>query len=191
MIERIGRALDLLGGGRVARRYLVVNAFDGVFTMLGLDVGFLFGGDVGARTALSACVAAAVGLGMSGLSSAYVSEQAEQEADLKALEVAMHRDLGDAVHGDAVRWGPVAVSLVNGLSPFTAALLVTVPIGLAAFDVDLPVDPFLASIGVALGLLFVLGVYLGHIAGRSLVWGGLRAVLAGAVTVAVIWGVDA
>jgi predicted membrane protein (TIGR00267 family) len=63
----------------IARRYFVVNGFDGALTMLGLVIGFLISGTTDLSVIINVCLGAAIALGMSGASSAYVSEAAERE----------------------------------------------------------------------------------------------------------------
>jgi hypothetical protein len=74
---------------KIARRYFVTNGFDGALTMLGLTIGFYSSGGVPLRVAINACLGAAVALAASGLASAYVSEAAEREKELKELERAL------------------------------------------------------------------------------------------------------
>jgi hypothetical protein len=77
----------------IIRRYAIVNGFDGALTMLGLLSGFLLSGGAPLPTVIAACVGAAVALGVSGLTSAYLSESAERRRSLAELESAMITDL--------------------------------------------------------------------------------------------------
>ena len=55
----------------IARRYFVVNGFDGALTMLGLLMGFYVGNDsVDLHLLITACMGAAIALSVSGVSSA-------------------------------------------------------------------------------------------------------------------------
>ena len=99
----------------IARRYFVVNGFDGALTMLGLIIGFLVSAPADLSLIINACMGAAIALGMSGVSSAYLSEYAERKHALGKLEEAMSSDLQESVHGDAARWMPLLVALVNAI----------------------------------------------------------------------------
>ena len=112
----------------IARRYFVVNGFDGALTMLGLIIGFLVSAPTDLSLVINACMGAAIALGVSGVSSAYISEYAERKHALGKLEEAMSSDLQESVHGDAARWMPLLVALVNGSSPLVISLLILTPL---------------------------------------------------------------
>ena len=76
----------------IVRRYFVVNGFDGALTMLGLITGFIISSPVSIPLTINACLGAAIALGVSGVSSAWVSETAERRRALEKLETAMVTD---------------------------------------------------------------------------------------------------
>ena len=82
-LQEISRSQDIV------RRYFVVNGFDGALTMLGLVIGFEVSGSGDLQVIINACLGAAIARGMSGVSSAYVSEVAERKRVLGKLEQAM------------------------------------------------------------------------------------------------------
>lgn len=170
----------------IVRRYFVVNGFDGALTILGLITGFLVGGPPALPVMISACLGAAIALGVSGVSSAYVSEAAERRRALEDLQGAMARDLSGSFHGDAARWVPMVIALVNGSAPLLIALLIMVPLWLAQAGVALPWPPLYAAVGVALVLIFLLGVFLGRIARVSWWLSGLKTLLIALLTVSLI-----
>lgn len=171
----------------IVRRYFVVNGFDGALTMLGMIIGFLVSATDDARVILSACLGAAIALGMSGLSSAYVSEVAERKRALGKLEKAMLADLRETAHGDAARWVPLWIALVNGSAPLLISLLILLPLWLDNAGLVLPVSPLYVAVGIALVLIFLLGVLLGRIAGISWLRSGLQTLLVAVVTAALIY----
>ena len=159
--------LNLAGSKNIVRRYFVVNGFDGALTMLGLIFGFLLNNPADLSIVINVCLGAAIALGMSGVSSAYVSESAEQQRALSKLEGAMIRDLQDSAHGKAARWTPIAVALVNGSAPLFISLII--------------LSPLWAS---QAGLL---GVFLGRIAGVSWIRSGIQTLFVAAMTAALIY----
>ena len=171
----------------IVRRYFVVNGFDGALTMLGMIIGFLISDADDMNVVINACLGAAIALGMSGLSSAYVSEVAERKRALDRLEEAMITDLRDTAHGDAARWVPLWVAVVNGMAPLLMSLLILLPLWLAAAGATLPVSPFYVAIAVALLLIFLLGVLLGRIAAISWLRSGVQTLLVAVVTIALIY----
>lgn len=187
LAERTNRLLEISGSSSIFRRYLVVNGFDGALTMLGLIIGFMVSSATDLAVIVNACLAAAIALGMSGISSAWVSEVAERKRTLAKLEQAMITDLKDSFHGDAARWVPPLVAMVNGGAPLLISLLIIAPLWLARNGVPLPAAPFHLAIGTATVLIFVLGVLLGRIAGVSWLRSGLRTVAIAAMTVTLIY----
>ena len=171
----------------IVRRYFVVNGFDGALTMLGLIIGFLVSTPANLSVVINVCLAAAIALGMSGLSSAYVSEVAERKRALGKLEEAMISDLEESAHGEAARLAPLLIALVNGLAPLVISLLILTPLWLSNAGIRLPVSPLYAAIIVALLLIFLLGVFLGRIAGISWLRSGIQTLLVAVVTATLIY----
>ena len=187
LISQVRLLLRITHTHDIVRRYFVVNGFDGALTMLGLIIGFLVSGPVDTGLIINACLGAAIALGMSGLSSAYISEFAERKLALLKLEEAMGSDLQESVHGEAARWMPLLIALVNGLAPFVISLLILIPLWLSNAGVGLPVPPLYASILVALLLVFLLGVFLGRIAGISWLRSGIQTLLVAMLTATLIY----
>ncbi|MBU0500985.1 MAG: hypothetical protein KJ558_12100 [Gammaproteobacteria bacterium] len=169
------------------RRYFVVNGFDGALTMLGLIMGFAMSSASDLDIIISACLGAAVALGVSGVSSAYVSEAAERKRALATLEDAMAIDLGNSAHGRAARWVPMLIALVNGSAPLLISLLIILPLWMAQAGLSLPLSPLASAIGISLAIIFLLGVFLGRIAGISWLRSGLQTIVIAAVTIGLIY----
>ena len=176
----------LYRGRKIARRYLVTNGFDGVLTMLGLMTGFYLSGTTEVTMAINACLGAAIALFVSGLSSAYLSETAERKKELLEMEQALLVDLQESHYGEASRYLPLFIALVNGLSPLLLSLLILVPLFLTRRGVSWPCSPFLVAIGAALFCAFLLGVYLGKISRSYWLWAGLRALFIAISMMAII-----
>ena len=184
--QQIRFLLGITRSHDIARRYFVVNGFDGALTMLGLIIGFLVSAPADVSVIINVCLGAAIALGMSGVSSAYVSESAERRLALGKLEEAMISDLQDSAHGQASRWVPLLIALVNGAAPLLISLLILVPLWLARAGVPLPWSPLYLSILVALLLIFLLGVFLGRIARVSWWSSGLKTLLVALATAGLI-----
>lgn len=187
LLGRSSRLLSISDSKGILRRYLVVNGFDGALTMLGLIIGFVVSSVSELEVIINACVAAAIALGMSGISSAWVSEVAERKRELRKLEEAMLADLGHSAHGQAARWIPLLVALVNGGAPLLISLLIITPLWLARSGVFLPAPPLYLSICIAAVVIFVLGILLGRIADISWMRSGTRTVAIAALTVVLIY----
>lgn len=180
LLLRITRSHD------IARRYFVVNGFDGALAMLGLTMGFYVSDEVALGTMLSACLGTAVALMMSGLSSAYVSESAERRRELAELEQAMITDLDESAHAKAARLVPLLIAGVNGLSPFLLAMIIVSPMWLHELGVILPLPPLEMAIGIAFVLIFALGLFLGYVSQTFWLWSALRTLAVALVTALII-----
>tara|TARA_R110000787_G_scaffold220068_1_gene328826 strand:+ start:55293 stop:55880 length:588 start_codon:yes stop_codon:yes gene_type:complete len=171
----------------IMRRYVVVNGFDGALTMLGLIIGFLVSTPSDLPVIISACLGAAIALGMSGASSAYVSEAAERQRALGKLEAAMIHDLQNSAHGEAARFAPLLIAVANGSAPLLISLLILTPLWLANANITLPLSPLYLCIIIALSLTFLLGVFLGRIAGVSWLRSGIQTLFVAMSTAALIY----
>ncbi|MEJ2061641.1 MAG: hypothetical protein P8Y64_14415 [Gammaproteobacteria bacterium] len=179
--------LRITRAASIARRYFVVNGFDGALTMLGLNMGFYVSRMQDIQTAITACLGTAIALAMSGLSSAYVSEAAEKRRELASLERAMMTSLSESTHARAARIVPWLIAGVNGFAPFFMALVIILPLWFAHWGIALPMDPFVASIAVSFVVIFMLGVFLGRVSGISWFFSGLKTLAVAALTALLIW----
>jgi predicted membrane protein (TIGR00267 family) len=184
LLLHLGRAWGIV------RRYFVVNGFDGALTMLGLLTGFHLGGEAPLDLVIGACAGAAVALGISGLTSAYLSESAERRRALADLEAAMLADLSASAHASAARVVPLMIALVNGAAPVAVSLIIITPLWLAHSGVSLPIPPLQAAIATAFLCIFGLGVFLGKVGGTGWLWSGIKAVLIAMGTVLIILALE-
>ncbi len=155
--------------------------------MLGLIMGFLMSGTTDLSVIINVCLGAAIALGMSGASSAYVSEAAERKRALAELEKSMIEDLHASAHGEAARGVPLLIALVNGLAPLSISLLILLPIFTVNAGAVLPISPLYAAILVAFLTIFLLGVFLGRVAGVSWLRSGIRTLLVAIATATLIF----
>ena len=189
LLERLFQGLDdlreyerIAGFWQIARRALANNAFDGVLTMVGVVMGQWVGGIENPATVILIGVATSISIGISGLWGAYLAESAERGRELAKLEKISLTDLGETKIGRASRMAVVVVSLVDGLSPLLSSLIVLTPFFFASRGGGMLVS-YVLSMALALVCLFILGMFLGHISGRSLVGYGLRTMIAGVVAI--------
>jgi predicted membrane protein (TIGR00267 family) len=164
-----------------------VNGFDGALTTLGLVIGFYISTDVDLKVSINACLGAAIALAVSGFSSAYLSEAAERKREFRKLQDAMITDLSGSAHQKVLRWMPIIIALINGLSPLFMALIIVSPLLFAHSGYLLPMGPFEFAIAIAFGLIFFLGVFLGSVSGTFWLYSGLQTVLIAIVTAVLIY----
>ena len=186
MLGQLRFLFQLTHAQTIARRYFVTNGFDSALTMLGLTMGFYSSNNVTIPVIISACLGAAIALTISGFSSAYVSETAEREKELKELEQAVVGNLEDTAHGRAARWVPILIAMVNGFAPLLIALLIMTPLWLSQAGIALPLSALESSITLAFLTLFLLGAFLGTVSGRLWLWSGLRTLVIAIFTAGII-----
>jgi len=185
--EQILLFMRITRSQQIARRYFIVNGFDGTLTMLGLLTGFYVSGQVVLPVAISVCLGAAIALGMSGLTSAYISEAAERKLELKNLEQAMIADLGESAYGKASRLMPFYIALINGLAPFLIALIIITPLVIGYLHPQILPQPLETAALLAFLITFLLGIFLGRISGHFWLWSGIRTLIIAIITSTMIY----
>ena len=146
----------------IARRYFVMNTFDGVMTVMGLILG-------GAFTIADPLVLFKTGLGaslaimISGFFGAYMTEKAERTAEIKILEKHLFRSLKGTQVEKTARGKTLMLAAIDGLSPFLGSFLPLLPFLFAHFGVLDFASAFVVAMALAFGLLVFLGIYLGKI----------------------------
>jgi len=182
MFKRLKRILRYSESAEYPRRYAVMNAFDGVITILGIILGSKLLGSAEAGQIVAASVGALIAMGVSGASGTYITEMAEQERKIKELQDAMLTNLEGTILVKAHREAAVISALVDSAAAIFAGLLAVAPYFLTVAGYIPEVAAFYSSLIISLSLLFTLGVFLGKVAGRSLLFSGLKALGIGCLT---------
>ena len=180
------RNLNQIGANEIARRYFVLNAFDGALTILGVVVGFAVSGEGSPRLVLSAGAGASLAMGISGAVGAYMAETAERGQQLQELENHMFRSLEGTKMGRAVRQAALWVAFVDGISPAMAAVIPIIPFLLVSRGIITMQIGIVASIVLNLATLFRVVVFLARVSGGSMWLRGFLMVGAGLVTALIL-----
>jgi predicted membrane protein (TIGR00267 family) len=170
--------------GNIARRYFAMNAFDGVLTMIGVLMGNLTAGVETPRIVVSTGLSTCVAMGVSGLWGAWLTEAAERKRDLRELSRQTLTDLNHTRIARSFRLAVVIVALVDGLSPFLAALFILIPFFAMGLFPDIR-WVYYTSVGLALITLFGLGLFLGRISHENLAGYGIKTVIAGILSIVI------
>ena len=174
---------------KIARRLFVMNAFDGILTIMGVVIGVHFSGLTDPDIVITAGVGGSIAMGISGMSGAYLAERAERRRDLMKLESAMLVDLKKSQFARASEFATVVVALVDGISPAVGAVILILPyFFVPRIDME---AAFRASLGLGLGCLFVLGLFLARISHERMIVSGVRMILVGLLTIAIVGFVSA
>jgi predicted membrane protein (TIGR00267 family) len=184
MLERIQEYEELANIGEIGRRYFAMNAFDGVLTIIGVLMGNLTAGVEKPQIVVSTGLATCFAMGISGLWGAYLTEAAERKRDLVELGRYTLTDLNDTRIGRASRAAVATVAVIDGLSPFLAALVVLIPF-FAVGLLPAVIWAYYISLGMALLTLFGLGLFLGNVSRGNLLLYGVKTVVAGVVSISI------
>jgi predicted membrane protein (TIGR00267 family) len=183
-LEEIQTYNKLVGIAEIARRYFAMNAFDGVLTTIGVLAGNYLAGVRDLSIPIRIGIATSISMGISGLWGAYLTETAERQRELSELEKVSLIDQSETSIGRASRFAVIVVSVVDGLAPALASMIVLIPLFLDPL-IQNPVLSYALSGGTALLSLFGLGLFLGKVSEKNLIGYGVKTLLAGLVAIAI------
>ncbi|MBO8182286.1 MAG: VIT1/CCC1 transporter family protein [Archaeoglobus sp.] len=163
-----------------SRRYFVIGFFDGVLTILGMIMGAHLSGQATSEIIISAGIATGLALGISSGWGAYEAEKIEQTIMMREKQRALLVKKSSAVSRAHV-FATYISSLVHAIAPIPAAYLPLIPYFFMRAD-----DALIPSIVVGLTSLFIVGALMGKISKRNILIAGLRMMLAGLITLAVV-----
>ena len=174
----------------IAKRYMVMNSFDGALTALGIIIGSLLAGVDDPRTLILAGLGASIAMAVSGGFGAYLTESAVKKEEIAESESAMLEEFDHTVINQAATISSYFVALVDGLSPFVAASISFLPF-FGAYFLSWPIQVAYISSILLTGLsLFILGAYLGKISKENVLMNGIRMIIAGVVTAILVMGLE-
>ncbi|MHA2272130.1 MAG: VIT1/CCC1 transporter family protein [Candidatus Hodarchaeales archaeon] len=181
-ISRVRALLRLGDSGQIAKRYFVMNAFDGALTALGIILGAWLAGITDPKTVILAGFGASIAMGVSGGFGAYLTESAMKKEELAEFEDVMLEQFDNTVFDEAAKWESYFVAVVDGISPFLASVISFLPFFLA-YSLDWDIGyVYLSAVILTAIILFLLGVFLGRISKESIPKSGLKMLAAGIIT---------
>jgi len=182
-IQRWRKYVEISDLGAIARRYFVMNAFDGALTMLGVVIGAAMAHADSPAVIIAAGISGSFAMGISGFSGAYMAENAERTKELKEMERALLKPLHeDSVQKEAAEFATRVTALVDAVSPAIAALAVIFPYFLVQMGMMSMSAAFIAAVAITLAILALLGVYLARVTQENMLWHGLKMLAVGLVT---------
>lgn len=182
LLNRCRQYIRITGVSEIARRYFVMNAFDGALTMLGIVIGAYAIGGIDPKIIIGAGFGASLAMAISGVSGAYMTERAERLRELERLEKAMLKTLDNTVQARAIRFASIYVAIVDGAAPFIVSLIAIVPFILSQIGVLGVGFAVIISVSITLLVLFILGGFLGKISKRNVIVSGIKMAAAGIAT---------
>ena len=185
-IEKAKVYVHITKASGIARRYFVLNGFDGAMTVFGIVLGSWVAGVVKSGIIVLAGLGASLAMGMSGFFGALLAEKAERERHLNDMEKATNNKVED-IHYDAAKFVTVYVALVDGLSPALTAIISLSPFLLVSVGWMAMSNAYVTSMILSLSTLFLLGIYLGKVARENGWFYGIAMLTAGAFTALIVF----
>lgn len=183
--EEIKEVLKLVKHEGIARRFFVMNSFDGILTVLGVLIAMFLFEQTNSRFVILSCLAPALALMVSGIWSAYTIEKAERKKELDVIEDKMLMNLEETKIGKQLDILVVIDSLINGLSPLIVSLILISPFTISLLGIITIKVAFYISFALAVLVLFFLGVYVSRIGENNMLVMGLSMVIVG-IAIAVV-----
>jgi len=166
----------------LARRYFVMNSFDGALTTIGLLMGAFVGGLREPHSVLAVSVSTAIAIGLSGAWGAFLTEKAERKRELKEWEHLLLRKLDKTDLASAQRFAAYYVAAIDGLSPLLTSLIIISPFALLNASAE---SLYVYSFALGAVVLFSLGLFLGHLSKENKLAFGVKMLLAGVAASAI------
>jgi len=187
LFRKVKVYLHITKASGIARRYFIMNGFDGAMTIFGIVLGSWMASVTKPEVILLAGFGACLAMGVSGFFGAFMAEKAERERHLKDMEEATNNRV-DPIHYEAARFVVVYVALIDGLSPALTATISLAPFISASMKVISISSAYFISVPLSLAVLFLLGKYLGKVAKENgWLYGMVMVVVVGALTALIIF----
>ena len=186
-LNRLRENLRFVTADEIARRYLVLNAFDGALATLGIITGAYFAGASRARVMLIAGLGVSLAMGISGAWGAYLTEGAERKRAIRELEEALFTSLGGSTLEASSRAAVILIALVDGLSPVFTSLICLLPLLISSLGVIALETAVVISAAVTLAILFSLGTFVARISDSNLIIQGVLMASAGFIVIAFVY----
>jgi len=182
---KIGEILDILKDEGIARRFFVMNSFDGILTVLGVLIAMYLFDEKNPNFIILSCIAPAIALTISGIWSAYTIERAERKRELGMIEKQMLRSLKETKISRRLNLLVILNSLINGISPLIVSVFTISPFLFSLTKLISIKMAFYIAFTITLLILFSLGMFVGEIGDFNKLIMGLSMVIIG-ITIALI-----
>jgi len=187
-LRKVKVYLDITHARGIARRYFVMNGFDGSMTMFGIVIGSWVARITEPGIIVAAGFGACLAMGVSGFFGAYMAEKAERKGHLRALEESTSAP--DPFHHEASKFVSFYVALIDGISPTLTAIVSLIPFILTRMSLISIEGAYVTSLILTLTILFSLGFYLGRIARENVWLYGAQMIAVGIITALLIFLIE-
>jgi predicted membrane protein (TIGR00267 family) len=178
--------LRLTRGNTIARRYFIMNSFDGIVTIMGVITGSIVSGIINPLIIIGIGLSTALAMGMSGIAGTFIAEKTERDIEIRNLEDSLLSDLKNTVYSRAIKFTILYVSIVAAVPPIIAALIILFPLFLSTLNMIPSVTAIYVSLATALLYLFIMGSLLSKITKKNILLEGLKMMMIGVLTAILI-----
>ncbi|MBN2121506.1 VIT1/CCC1 transporter family protein [Candidatus Micrarchaeota archaeon] len=193
-MKKLGKKIEhyekITGMSKLARRYFVMNTFDGTLTIFGVLLGSFLSGLMEVDTIATMGLGAGAAIFVSGVWGTYLSERAERMKSRKDLERSMLRNLDSTDISRAESFATVYVSLIDGLSPLIAILLVLLPFFISFTPILDVLSAYYISFGMCFVMFLLLGIFLGKLSKENLAISALKTLAIGLICAVIIYTIS-
>ncbi|MFA5405932.1 MAG: hypothetical protein WC307_01070 [Candidatus Nanoarchaeia archaeon] len=161
----------------IVRRYFVMNTFDGVLTVIGILIALMLAGVIDTRIIFMSCIGSGIAMGVSGFWGAYLIERAERKYDIVSKGAKRTKKLIKQNNNISI-----IISLVDGLSPFIAMLLLIIPFCCLPVIIAYYISFIIAGVMVSF-----LGVFIARIGRDRVILSVLKMLSAAGVVILLIY----
>ena len=179
--------LELIKKNEIIRRYIVMNSFDGVLTILGIVIAMLIAGALEPKLVIISSIGVIIATGVSGIWGGYSAEKAERSRHLKVLERHLLRNLSETQIDSEYKKMSLMMGLANGLSSSIVSFILIIPFFLAQLNLIGKYSAYLYSLCLIVLSLFALGWFVGSIAKEHKIKQGIQMIGAGVLVGIIIY----
>ena len=190
VLKKLKHYENITGMSKLARRYFVMNTFDGTLTIFGILLGSFLAGLVDAHVIITLGLGAGAAIFVSGIWGTYLSESAERAKSRKDLERMMLKSLKETEISRAEHFASLYVSFVNGVSPLVAILIILSPFFLSLHLGMEIQSAYFISFALFLLIFVLLGVFLGRLSKKNLFHSAAKTLLVGLACALLIYGIS-
>lgn len=171
----------------IARRYFVMDSFNGAITTMGIIMGSIIAGVVNVNVIATLIISTTLAMSISGFFGTFMAESVERKIEISRLEDALLMKLEGSIYANVIKFASLYLGLIDALSPIIPASMMLLPILLAGMGALKASTSLHISLFLSLLYLFVLGAAFSKYIGRRGIVEGLKFVLIGLFTSLVIY----
>ena len=185
-VREFKKYIKITKADTIARRYFIMNSFDGIVTILGILTGSLITGLFDPIPVIGISISTAIALVVSGFSGTLIAEMSEREIERRQLEESMLIDLRNSIYDKAIKTAIAWVGIVDALSPLVAILVSITPLIFSIYNLIDSVTALYMGITICIIYLGGIGAFMGRMLKKNLLIEALKFIGIGLFTTVII-----